>query len=392
MEQGFSSGRAKIDWAAHHMPILAELKKAFQETKPFAGLTIGICLHIEAKTGVWLNVLNEGGAKILATGSPGSTQFDVADELNRRDGITVCARSSDRFADHLKDCRDVLRGGPHLIADNGADLHSLVAFEPEFNLLKQSIRGATEETTTGGFRLREDFPDFSFPTWVINDTQAKRVIENRYGVGTSVVDGLMRATNILLNGKRVLVVGYGYCGSGIAMRLRGLRARVLVVEKDPLKRLEAHMEGFETGVLEELLPVADIVMTVTGRSGILGPDELSLLKDGALVGNAGHFSTEIDLSYFDQATKSADYRDSVEEYLFADGRKIFLLSGGNPLNLAAGDGNPIEVMDLGLALQSLSLSRLADKSQQTGNGVWPVPRDIETAVANLAIKSWIPRG
>jgi adenosylhomocysteinase len=385
-----SSGEDRIAWARAHMPILAGLKKRFGNERPFEGLTIGICLHVEAKTGVWLDALKTGGARVIITGSPGSTQNDTAAAINTWEGVTALGHRDETFEDHLDFCRQILAEKPDLIADNGADLHSFIANEPEFAELKDSILGATEETTTGGFRLREDLTPFDYATWIINDTEAKQIVENRYGVGSSVVDGVMRATNVMLHGKKSVVIGYGFCGSGVAMRLRGMGARVVVVDRDPMRQLEAHLEGFNTATLVEALEDAEIVITVTGRERVLEKEAFELMSDGCILANAGHFSTEIDLPAMESmASDVKQVRDQIKQVTFKDGRRIFLLSNGNLVNLAAGDGNPIEVMDLGLALQSLSLERLAQKGRSVEAGPHPIPFDIEREVARLSLKAWV---
>ena len=389
-KEPLNSGRNRIAWARAHMPILSGIREEFANSRPFEGLTIGICLHLEAKTAVWFETLVAGGARIVATGSPGTTQDDTLAILNENASITALGQRSETFQDHMQHCRSVLRATPDLIADNGADLHGLLATDGEFAPLKASIRGATEETTTGGYRLREDFEPFEFATWIINDTTAKRVIENRYGVGSSVVDALMRATNVMLHGKRIVIVGYGFCGSGAAQRLRGMGARVVVVDRDPMQRLEAHMEGFETQELHEAVASADMIVTITGRENVLDKAAIEKLADGCIVANAGHFATEIDTAAMaDLASKTTQIRDQVAQFSFRDGRQIYLISGANLVNLAAADGNPIEVMDLGLALQSLSLAEIARAGRSLPPGAQPVRYDVETEVAKAALAAWV---
>lgn len=384
------TGRQRIEWARAHMPILAGIKARFLREKPFAGLKIGICLHVEAKSGVWLDALTAGGAEIVITGSPGSTQDDVAQALNAHPSITVLGKRADSRSEHDDHCREVLRSRPDIIADNGADLLTLLATEEEFTSLRGAIKGSTEETTTGGFRLRENGVTLDFATWVINDTQAKRIVENRYGVGSSVVDGLMRATNVMLHGKSVVVVGYGYCGSGVAQRLRGMGAHVIVVERDAIRRLEAHLEGFRTAELDECLHLVQMLVTVTGRDGALTLEAMTKLRDGCILSNAGHFSSEIDLAGLAGAAASIHVcRPGIEEYRLANGNRIFVVASGNLVNLAAGDGNPIEIMDLGLALQSLSLEQMALHGRDVDAGVHPVAIEIEQAVAALAVEAWV---
>jgi len=277
-----------------------------------------------------------------------------------------------------------------LIADNGADLHHLIYSDDDYKHLSESLIGATEETTTGATRLRESIKCSDFPTFSINDTLTKRIVENRFGVGSSVVDGIMRATNVMLHGKRIVVIGYGYCGAGVAQRLRGMGAHVTVVERDALTRLEAHLEGFRTSLLEDCLSTAEIVITVTGYDNILRKEHFEKMQSGTIIANAGHFATEIDVAVLSDLSESKrEIRQEITEYILPSNRRIFLVSNGNLVNLAAGDGNPIEIMDLGLALQSLSLKLLVEDGTSFKNGVQPVPRDVEQYVAQHAVKHWI---
>ncbi|MGI9288101.1 MAG: adenosylhomocysteinase [Pseudomonadales bacterium] len=387
-----TEGAKRIDWARANMPIVASLADEFRAKRPFANLRIGICLHVEAKTGVWIEALTAGGAEIFITGSPGSTQDDTAAALNMLENVHVFARSDESFDDHLTHCGYVLQSKPDLIADNGADLHHLIYSRDEFRSLHETLIGATEETTTGTTRLRESIKCFDFPTLSINDTLTKRIVENRFGVGSSVVDGLMRATNVMLHGKSVVVIGYGYCGAGVAQRLRGMGAHVTVVERDPLAQLEAHLEGFRTSALEECVDTADIVITVTGYDNILRREHFEAMRSGTIIANAGHFASEIDVPALEGLSESKrEITEDITEYALADNRKLFLVSRGNLVNLAAGDGNPIEIMDLGLALQSLSLQFLTDDDKSLKNGVQPVPREVERIVAQRAVEHWIAR-
>ncbi|MEZ9892195.1 adenosylhomocysteinase [Vibrio lentus] len=384
-------GTKRIDWARAHMPIMHSLIERLEREKPFAGLTIGICLHVEAKTGVWMEALTKGGAKVVITGSPGSTQDETAAALVRDYGVHVFSRRDESFDDHVRYCQNVLSFNPDIIADNGADLHELVFTHPEFTHLQKTLIGATEETTTGANRLREDFNSNKWSTLIINDTMSKRIIENRFGVGSSVIDGIMRATNVMLHGKKVVVVGYGYCGSGTAQRLRGMGAHVTVVESHSLTKLEAHMEGFYTSTLEKALPDADMVITITGRDNTLRKEHFELMRDKTIIANAGHFQREVNLSQLQELSSSQDkIRPHVTAYHFKDqDKQLFVLSDANLVNLSAGDGNPIEIMDLGLALQTLSLERIALNAQSLTHTPQPVPFDIEMKVAELACEYWI---
>lgn len=384
------SGKDRVAWARQNMPILRALKKRLAVEQPFKGHRIGICLHVEAKSGVWVETLLAGGAEIAITGSPGSTQDDTAAWLVKTLGVDVFAWRSETFDDHMANAKRVLQTGPTILADNGGDLHYLLGADEVYGGLRESLIGATEETTTGANRLRDELPSFDFPTIVINDTMAKRVIENRYGVGISVVDGILRTTNIMPGGKSIVVVGYGYCGQGVAQRLRGMGAHVTVVDTAPLAQLEAHLEGFNTGALEEVLADADIVITVTGHEAAIQKHHFELMKDGVLLCNAGQNSNEMDIEGLRQMTATeCTLRPNIEQLTLDSGKKFYLLARGNLINLAGGDGNPIEVMDFGLALQTLSLERVALRAETLGSGPQTVPHDIEQATLRAALKEWV---
>jgi adenosylhomocysteinase len=386
----YASGKDRVDWARHNMPILQSIKQRLSVEQPFKGHKIGICLHVEAKSGVWIETLMAGGAKVAITGSPGTTQDDTAAYLAKEMGVEVFAWRSETFDEHMENAKRVLATEPTIIADNGGDLHYLLGKDDAYEELRESIIGATEETTTGANRLREELPSFEFPTIIINDTMAKRIVENRYGVGISVVDGIMRTTNIMLGGKTVVVIGYGYCGQGVAQRLRGLGAHVTVVDTEPLAQLEAHFEGFNTGELEDVLPGADIVITVTGRDAAIQKEHFELMKDGVVLCNAGQNSSEIDIeSLREMAVTEHTLRPDIEQLTLDSGKKFFLLAQGNLINLAGGDGNPIEVMDLGLALQTLSLECIALSAETLSNKPQTVPHEIEQATLRAALKEWV---
>ncbi|MGI9205605.1 MAG: adenosylhomocysteinase [Woeseiaceae bacterium] len=384
------SGKDRVDWARHNMPILKAIKQRMSVELPFKGHKIGICLHVEAKSGVWIETLMAGGASVAITGSPGSTQDDTAAYLVKEMGVEVFAWRSETIDEHMENAKRVLDAGPTIIADNGGDLHYLLGKDDIYKKLRESIIGATEETTTGANRLREELPSFDFPTIIINDTMAKRIVENRYGVGISVVDGIMRTTNIMLGGKTVVVVGYGYCGQGVAQRLRGLGAHVTVVDTAPMAQLEAHFEGLKTAVLEDALSDADIVITVTGRDAAIQKRHFELMKDGVVLCNAGQNSSEIDIeSLREMAEQEHTLRPNIERLTLNSGKTVFLLAQGNLINLAGGDGNPIEVMDLGLALQTLSLERIALGAKTLSNEPQSVPHDIEQATLKAALQEWV---
>ena len=381
-----TKGREVLSWTKTRMPILATLKKRLADSRPFEGLMIGICLHVEPKTAVWVETLVAGGAKIAITGSPGTTVDEIAAYLQEDENVSVFARRDETFEEHLEFCRLVLEQRPDLIADNGADLHML--YSGELREQRGTLIGATEETTSGGFRLREEIDPLEIPTVVINDSRAKRIIENRYGVGQSVVEAIMRSTRALVGGLKTAVIGYGYCGRGVALCFRALGARVSIVEIDPLKRLDALLEGFDVCDKAEALEKCELVVTVTGRDGTLAGADFEALKDGAILANAGHFEFEIDV---DELTRSAQREfvdQNIESFRFGDGKKIFLLGKGRPVNLSAGDGNPIEVMDLGLALQTLSLKFLVENRGVLRNGPQNVPEQVEGEVSGMAFEAW----
>lgn len=382
-------GLKRMDWVRERMPVLRGIKEDFTRTKPFDGLRIGICLHVEAKTGVWLEALTAGGAQIAITGSPGTAQDEVAAALVAEYGIQVFAKKNETYEQHLGYAARVLATGPDLVADNGADIHMLALTNPDFSTAKSKLIGATEETTTGGFRLREEITGHVFPTIIINDSRTKRIIENRYGVGQSVVDGIMRCSNLLIGGRRTTVVGYGYCGQGIARTLRGLGAHITIVDIDPISRLEAHTEGYQTADLEQALPASDFVITVTGRPNALNRDHLALLKDNAVLCNAGMFETEIDLPGLRElSVESNQIMPDIRQFKLENGKTVYLLGEANSINLSAGDGNPIEIMDLGLSLQCLSLAHIAMNSRSLPAGPQNVPVEIQNDVAVRTLRAW----
>ena len=383
------TGKDRVDWARQNMPILQSLKKRFSKTLPFRGQKISICLHVEAKSAVWVETLMAGGAEVAITGSPGSTQDDTAAYMVEKMGVEVFSWRSESHEEHMENARQVLEASPTIIADNGGDLHFLLA-ENMSQDQNQRIIGATEETTSGATRLREELPNFDFPTIIINDTMAKRIVENRYGVGISVVDGIMRSTNVMLGGKTVVVIGYGYCGQGIAQRLRGLGAHVTVVDTTPLAQLEAHLEGFKTATLEKALPTAHAIVTATGRYHAVKRRHFDLMRENVILCNAGANQFEIDLdSLYQEAEQVREIRPNVQELVWSSGKKYFVLARGNSVNLAGGDGNPIEIMDLGLSLQTLSLEFIATRSEELVRGPQTVPWEIEQTTVKAAIAEWV---
>ncbi len=372
----------RIAWARAHMPLLREIEAELAVTRPFAGMTLGICLHIEPKTAVLATALASGGAAMAITGSPGTTQNDVADWLASQ-GLEVHGRREDGLAEHRRNLVCVMERRPDLLLDNGADLVAL--------LLEQGrgAIGATEETTTGANRLREELSgQVRFPVIVINDSPLKSIVENQHGVGQTVVSAFLQTTNLGIAGRRFAVLGFGWCGRGIARYLSALGGRVAVVEPDSIRALEAALEGFEVLDLEDAIRRSQVVVTATGRPRVLRREHFELLHDGAILANTGHFSTEIELDALRALSRDAVWvDDGIERFTLPSGKTIYLLARGEMLNLAAAGGNPVEVMDLGLSLQAASLARIARDPSTLAKGPQPVPAEINQAVARRMLSA-----
>ncbi|MEW5825845.1 MAG: adenosylhomocysteinase [Candidatus Bipolaricaulota bacterium] len=372
-------GLDKIQWATAHMPLCGQIAKEFAEARPLAGRRIAMSIHLEAKTARLAILLRDAGARVWVTGSnPLSTQDDVAAALAREEGVTVRARhgvSAEEYREHI---HAVAGARPDLVLDDGGDL---VAALHEGN--PDGVVGGCEETTTGVLRLRRlaALKRLAFPMFAVNDTPMKRLFDNRHGTGQSVWDALMRSTNLLVAGKRVVIGGYGECGRGIADRARGLGAHVTVCEVDPVKALEAVMCGLTVAPMVEAIRHADIVVTATGDVDVVSADALAAARDGVLLANAGHFNVEVNLAALSaMATSRRFVRPGVEEVTFADGRRVFLLAEGRLVNLALGDGHPVEIMDLSFALQALTLRHIA-ASAPLPPGVYDVPESVDRDVA-----------
>ncbi|MEK6303166.1 MAG: adenosylhomocysteinase [Acidobacteriota bacterium] len=378
-----AQGLGRINWAQRHLHLLGRLREKLAATRPFANLTIGMCMHIEPKTAVLCRVLQAGGAELALTGSPGTTQNDVVAAL-RSSGFRVFGQREDDQAKHFENLRQVLRHKPHLLLDNGADLVFALLDDPG----ESRVIGGTEETTTGANRLREELrAGLTFPVIVVNDSPLKLTMENEHGVGPTVVEGFMRATNLLVPARRFVVFGYGSVGRGIAKCLRALGARVAVVEPDSIRALEAALDGMQVSEIEQALKNGEVFITATGRPGVMVGEHFQRLPDGAILINAGHFSWEIDLADLRQRSASVDrFSELIEVFTQPDGRQITLLAQGEMLNLAAGSGNPVETMDLGLALQAQSLRYIAERHRELAHEPHPVPREINLDVARSMVK------
>ena len=368
------------------MPVLQGIQRELRGSTPFAGVRIGICLHVEPKTAVLCSALQSLGAEVSITGSPGTTKDDVADAL-REDGIRVYTKSDDDAAAHARNIESVLSHEPNVLLDNGADLAALTIARGS------SLLGGTEETTTGANRLREELgPHVTFPVIVINDSPLKSIVENQHGVGQTIVEGFMRVTNLLIPARPIVVIGHGWCGRGVARYFKSYGGKVFVVDTDAIHALEAALDGMDVVSLEEALALGEVFVTVTGRPGILRREHFDQMKDGAILANAGHFSWEIELDALHEWGQKRAVRSGIDCFEHTSGRKLYLLTDGEMLNLAGGGGNPIETMDLGLSLQLLSLLRVAQSHEALSAGAQPVPADINDDVARRMLSALGRRG
>ena len=375
-------GIQKIDWVEKHMPVLSGIAKQFREEQPFAGLKVVVSVHLEAKTAYLAQVIHEGGGEVYATGSnPLSTQDDVCAGLASR-GVTVLATHGCTLEEyHDFQCR-ALSVKPDVIIDDGGDMvHILHEEHPEWAV---NLWGGCEETTTGIIRLRNRAKagQLRFPMFNINDADCKHLFDNRYGTGQSVWDGVMRTTNLVVAGTTVVVAGYGWCGKGVAMRAKGLGAKVVVTEVDPVKAIEAVMDGFTVLPMAEAAKVGDWFVTVTGCDGVIRPEHMLEMKEGAILCNAGHFDVEVDVAGLRALAKeSREVRHNIEGFLLPNGKTIYLLAEGRLVNLAAGDGHPAEIMDMSFALQAECARRMAECGRDMKPDLYSVPVDIDKAVA-----------
>lgn len=381
-------GHLKIDWASSHMPVLNEVRAQFEKEQPFKGLKVSISLHLEAKTAYLAKVVKAGGAEVTITGSnPLSTQDDICAALVE-DGITVFGKYNPSPEEFKQLNIKALESNPDLIIDDGGDLVTLLHSESKQHAV--NVRGGAEETTTGIIRLKalEKEGTLSFPMVAVNDAYCKYLFDNRYGTGQSVFDGINRTTNLVVAGKTVVVAGYGWCGKGVAMRAKGLGANVVVTEIDPIKAVEAYMDGFHVMPMVEAAKIGDMFVTVTGNRDVIRKEHYEVMKDGAILSNAGHFDVEVnkvDLEAMSISKRTV--RRNIEEFKFADGRKFYLLAEGRLVNLAAGDGHPAEIMDMTFALQALSLKYVNDQYETIGSQVVNVPFEIDQQVAKLKLEA-----
>jgi len=380
------SGRLKIEWAKNHMPVLSRIRADFEREKPLAGHRIAMALHVEAKTAVLVETLAAGGAKVAVTGcNPLSTQDDVAAALDAAANISCFAKYDCTNAEYYEAIDKVLEIGPDITIDDGADL--IFKIHKERRDLLPGLLGGCEETTTGIHRLTGMEKDGALEMAVlaVNDAKTKFLFDNRYGTGQSAWDGIMRTTNLLVAGKTVVVGGYGWCGRGIAARACGLGAEVVITEIDPVRALEARMDGYRVMPMEKAAEIGDIFVTTTGNRDILTEKHFKKMKDGVILANAGHFNVEIDMGALQKsASREKTVRKNIKEYT-VDGKKINVLADGRLVNLAAGDGHPAEVMDMSFANQALCIKYIAEN--KLPYGVHKVPENIDNAVAMLKLKA-----
>ncbi len=385
----WEAGELKLSWVRSHMPLLEGIEKDFKETQPFKGLKVALSVHLEAKTAHLCEVLAAGGAEMYITGSnPLSTQDDVAAALVH-EGLNVFAIHGCTEQEYFEDIRRVLEVGPHIIIDDGGDL--VTTLHKEFPQLVPNVIGGCEETTTGILRLKAMAAagELKFPMMLVNDADCKHLFDNRYGTGQSVWDGINRTTNLIVAGKNVVVAGYGWCGKGVAMRAKGLGAEVIVTEVDPVKAMEAVMDGFKVMPMLEAAPLGDFFITVTGCADVIGPDAFLRMKDGAICCNAGHFDVEVAVAKLKaMAVSHRPARNNIEAYTLENGRKVYVIAEGRLVNLAAGDGHPAEIMDMSFAIQALSARYLAANRGKIGQVLNNVPAEIDREVAFRKLKDW----
>ncbi|MCS6923678.1 MAG: adenosylhomocysteinase [Fimbriimonadales bacterium] len=382
-------GALRMEWADNEMPVLRLIRQRFEQEKPLKGVRIAACLHVTTETGNLMRTLKAGGAEIaLCASNPLSTQDDLAAALVKYEGISVYAIKGEDKETYYRHIHQALGIQPQITMDDGCDLVTVLHTERRENLA--GVIGGTEETTTGVIRLRAMAKEgvLQYPVIAINDAYTKHLFDNRYGTGQSTMDAIMRATNLLIAGRKVVVIGYGWCGRGVAMRARGLGAHVIVCEVNPLKALEAIMDGYEVMPLLKAAEVGDIFITVTGNYHVLREEHFQRMKSGAIVCNTGHFNVEIDIPALERmATGKRTVRAFVDEYQLSDGRRLYLLGEGRLINLAAAEGHPAAVMDMSFANQALSIEYLIKNHAQLPKDVLPVPTEIDAQVAQLKLQA-----
>jgi adenosylhomocysteinase len=382
-------GRDRIDWAGREMKVLALIRERFEKERPLNGIRVAACLHVTTETANLLETLQAGGAEVAVCASnPLSTQDDVAAALCDQDGINAYAIKGEDNETYYGHIRAVLDHHPQITMDDGADLVSVLHKERREQL--SEVIGGTEETTTGVIRLRAMAAEgkLAYPIVAVNDARTKHLFDNRFGTGQSTIDGIIRATNLLLAGRVVVVCGYGMCGRGVSSRARGLGARVVITEVSPVAALEAAMEGFEVLPLRDAARIGDVFVTVTGDTSVIREEHLGAMKDGAVLANSGHFDVEIDKTALEEvSTERRRLREYVDEYRMPDGRRINLLAEGRLVNLAAAEGHPAAVMDMSFANQALCVEWIVKQGEGLDDRVHTVPTEIDDEVARLKLQS-----
>ncbi|MCX6561703.1 MAG: adenosylhomocysteinase [Candidatus Aminicenantes bacterium] len=380
-------GRLRMEWSARFMPVLRSIKAQFAKDKPLKGIRIAACLHVTTETGNLIETLKAGGADVRLTASnPLSTQDDLAATLVKHHKIPVFAIKGEDHKTYYKHIHQSLGHAPHITMDDGADLVTILHTKRQ-ELLKHII-GGTEETTTGVIRLKSMAKHgvLRYPIIAVNDAETKHFFDNRYGTGQSTLDGILRATNVLLAGQHFVIAGYGWCGRGLAMRAQGAGARVIVTEIDPIKAIEALMDGYDVLPMDEAAKIGDIFVTVTGNKSVVAARHFKAMKDGAVVANSGHFNVEVDLKALEaMAVAKRQVRDFVQEYTLPNKRKVFILGEGRLINLAAAEGHPAMVMDMSFANQALSVLHLVKNAAKLGKAVYSVPKVIDAEIARLKL-------
>lgn len=383
------NGKLRMEWAERFMPVLGLIKEKFAKEKPLKNVRISACLHVTSETGNLVRVLKIGGADVVLTASnPLSTQDEVAAALVKYHDIPVFAIKGEDKKTYYQHINQALDHSPQITMDDGADL--VTTMHSKKKIAMESVIGGTEETTTGVIRLKSMAKNkaLHYPIIAVNDANTKHLFDNRYGTGQSTIDGILRATNILLAGLNFVVIGYGWCGRGIAMRAKGAGSKVIVCEVDPLRALEALMDGFQVMSLREAARIGDIFITATGNKNVLGRNHFLKMKDRAILANSGHFNVEIDIPSLEElAQKRRQIREYIKEYTLESGRKLSLLAEGRLINLAAAEGHPAVVMDMSFANQALSVLHLAKKGQRMKKTVYPVPESIDKQVARMKLKT-----
>lgn len=383
-------GRKRVEWAERDMPVLGLVKKRFEKERPLEGNKMSACLHITAETANLARTLKAGGADlVLCASNPLSTQDDVSASLVKDYGIPVFAIKGEDHKTYYDHIRAAIEHGPVVTMDDGADLVSNI--HSDYPDVVKNVLGSMEETTTGVNRLRAMARDgaLKFPVIAVNDAMTKNLFDNRYGTGQSTVDGIIRATDILMAGTNVVMAGYGWCGKGFAMRCKGMGANVIVTEVNPVRAIEAAMEGYRVMTMEEAAKIGDLFCTLTGNINVIRPEHVKLMKDGALIANSGHFNVEIDIPGLKEMAKTCrvGVRNFVDEYTLPNGNRVYLLAEGRLINLAAAEGHPASVMDMSFATQALSTEWVVQRESRLEVKVHEVPDEIEEWVARLKLKS-----